>query len=328
MVAWRGTQTFPRFANRCLCPTTPTPRRSNGSLSRRMRSLRSVAFLQRFRTRARQMFPMKYPQSLPAARRPGNFQGTQVNFLPSSGWCQKASGAMLPGILLPAMALTGACITLMPLSLNGASEAVLAGSDAPLRKATSCPTRSRSLRPPQTPLHPRLLSALRTTTRHPLRSRSMSLSLPCLTSPTTKGLPQRPLLIRRPVRSGKHLLQISQRFMGKTAFPSGSTSWRVATSKALALPFSFPTRLPRITSTTTSGRISCGCGASAPVLMPLCRLQQTLDPASEPRSLDSIHNTCLSILSLFSVLVVFLFIFFLFYLVRLVRSSPRYMYYR
>src|SRR5215210_7997779 len=44
MVAWRGTQTFPRFGNRCPCPTTPTPRRSNGSLSRRT-ELRERGFL-------------------------------------------------------------------------------------------------------------------------------------------------------------------------------------------------------------------------------------------------------------------------------------------
>jgi hypothetical protein len=61
----------------------------------------------------------------------------------------------------------------------------------------------------------------------------VSLRLPCRTSPTTKSLPQSPLLIRRPVRRGKHLLRISQRFGGKTVFPPGLTSWRVATSKAL-----------------------------------------------------------------------------------------------
>src|SRR5215212_1367491 len=266
-----------------------------------MRSFGSVAFLQRSCTRARQMFPTKSPQSLPAARKLGSSQVTQASFLPLSGWCQKASGAMLPAILLPDTALTGACITLMLLSLNGASEAVLAGSDAPSRTATSCPTRSRSLRPTQTPLH-RLLSAGRTA-RPPPRSRSMSLRLPCRKRPTTKGLPQSPRLTYRRLRCGKRSFPISQRFGGKTPFPFGLTSCRVATSAAVPSPFSFPTRLPRITSTTTSGRISCGCGASAPALMLFCRLQQTLDPASEPRSLDDIYNTFWSILSLSSVLL-------------------------
>src|SRR5215212_9782259 len=302
MVAWRGTQTFPRFANRYPCPTTPTPRRSNGSLRRHMGNFGSGAFSQRCCMRARQTSPTKSPQSLPAVRKPGNCQGTQASFLPLSGWCQKASGAMLPAILLLATALTGACITLMPSSPNGASEAVLAGSDAPSRTATSCPTRSRSLRRPQTPLHRRFLSAGRTTRPLP-RSRSISLSLPCRKRPTTKGLPQSPRLTHRRLRCGKRSFPISQRFGGKTPFPFGLTSCRVATSAAVPSPFSFPTRLPRITSTTTSGRISCGCGASAPVLMLFCRLQQTLDPASEPRSPDDIYNTLWSILSLSSVLV-------------------------